>query len=335
MNALTDRFTFVDLFAGVGGMRIPFDELGGRCVFSCEWDRYAQRTYVANFGELPHGDIREIPVGLIPGHDMLIAGFPCQSFSIAGVSKRNALNRPHGFKDETQGTLFFEVKKVLAAKRPTAFLLENVKHLRNYDRGKTYRVIMQTLREELGYTVYDEVLDAQSVVPQHRERVFIVGFREALPFSFPKLHNKQARLRDVLEPGIDGRYTLTDHLWDYLQQYAKKHNAKGNGFGFGLANLNGVTRTLSARYYKDGSEILVPQKGKNPRRLTPRECARLMGFRDSFKIVVSDTQAYKQFGNSVVVPVVRAIARRMIACLEDAGHIQPLPKPSSAASADA
>lgn len=214
------RFTFADLFAGIGGMRIPFDELGGRCVFSSEWDAYAQRTYVANFGELPHGNIRLIRSEVIPEHDILLAGFPCQSFSIAGVSKKNALNRPHGFRDETQGTLFFEVKRIIRDKRPRAFLLENVKHLRNYDGGNTYRIIIRTLKEELGYTVYDDVLDAQAVVPQHRERVFIVGFRERVDFEFPRIRSKKPRLSDILEPGIDGKYTLTDHLWNYLQEYA-------------------------------------------------------------------------------------------------------------------
>lgn len=316
-------------------MRIPFDELGGRCVFSCEWDKYARHTYVANFGELPHGNIRNVPSDLIPDHDILLAGFPCQSFSIAGVSKKNALNRPHGFCDKTQGTLFFEVKRIIADKRPRAFLLENVKHLLNHDRGNTYRVILRTLREDLGYTIYDAVIDAKHFVPQHRERVFIVGVREPLVFQFPRMRDRHPRLCDILEPGIDGKYTLTNHLWNYLQEYAKKHSAKGNGFGFGLADLNGVTRTLSARYYKDGSEILVPQSRKNPRRLTPKECARLMGFPERFKIVVSDTQAYKQFGNSVVVPVVRAIARRMIQCLEKEGKLRSRTQRPSAGFAPA
>jgi DNA (cytosine-5)-methyltransferase 1 len=308
-------FRFVDLFAGIGGIRIPFDELGGECVFSSEWDKYSQLTYVANFGELPHGDIRSIDARLIPDHDILLAGFPCQAFSIAGVSKKNSLNRPHGFQDKTQGTLFFEVARILRERNPRAFLLENVKNLRTYDRGRTFDVIMKVLRRDLGYTVKEKILDARSFVPQHRERVYIVGFREPVDFEFPRVATEGPKLGSILDSVVDAKYTLTDHLWRYLQQYARKHAALGNGFGFGLTALDGVARTLSARYFKDGSEILVPQRGNNPRRLTPRECARLMGFPEEFKIVVSDTQAYKQFGNSVVVPAVRVIAQRMAECL--------------------
>jgi DNA (cytosine-5)-methyltransferase 1 len=309
-------FTFIDLFAGIGGTRLGFESVGGRCVFSSEWNQYAQRTYEANFGEVPRGDITKIPSEQIPDHDILVAGFPCQPFSIAGVSKKNSLNRPHGFMDETQGTLFFELARIIRDKKPKAFLLENVKNLMNHDKGRTFRVIMDTLQKDLGYTVYYQVIDAKAVVPQHRERIFIVGFREPTLFSFPQIRNRNPRLRDILEQNVNPRYTLSDHLWKYLQDYAEKHRQKGNGFGFGLADLDGVTRTLSARYYKDGSEILIPNGGK-PRRLTPRECARLMGFPDSFKIIVSDTQAYKQFGNSVVVPIVRSVASAMVKAMSD------------------
>lgn len=312
MRAKSPTFTFSDLFAGIGGMRLAFEAVGGKCVFSSEWDKNAQRTYAANFGEVPRGNIREIDSEEIPEHDVLLAGFPCQSFSIAGVSKKKSLGMPHGFQDPTQGTLFFEVKRILAAKRPQAFLLENVKHLKTHDKGNTFRVIHDTLTKELGYDVHYDVIDARTVVPQHRERIFFVGFERPTPFEFPRLPERSPRLDDILEERVHRKYTLTNHLWRYLQAYAEKHRAAGNGFGFGLANLNGITRTLSARYYKDGAEILVPQRGKNPRRLTPRECARLMGFPDKFKIVVSDTQAYKQFGNSVVVPVVQAIAKEMV-----------------------
>jgi len=311
---------FIDLFAGIGGTRLAFEKAGCECVFSSEWDRFAQQTYEANFGERPKGDIRAIPSSEIPDHDILVAGFPCQPFSISGVSKKNALGRPHGFDDPTQGTLFFEIKRILADKRPSAFLLENVKNLRSHDKGNTYRIIRRTLEVDLGYTVFDTVMDASSYVPQHRERIFIVGFREPAFFAFPQdMPRSKPRFKDILDDDVADKYTLTDHLWAYLQEYAKKHKANGNGFGFGLADLHGISRTLSARYYKDGSEILVPQgSARNPRRLTPRECARLMGFtqfKADFQIPVSDTQAYKQFGNAVVVPLVHQIAVQIVVTL--------------------
>ncbi len=308
-------FGFIDLFAGIGGFRLAFSGAGGRCVFSSEWDKYAQQTYAANFGEQPAGDITKIAASDIPDHDVLTAGFPCQPFSIAGVSKHNALGNAHGFQHATQGTLFFDVARIIAAKQPRAFVLENVKNLKSHDKGRTFEVIKWTLAQELGYYVYDAVLDARTLVPQHRERIYIVGFREPTDFRFPTLPDLHPRLCDILEPAVDPRYTLTDHLWQYLQEYADKHRAKGHGFGFGLADLDGITRTLSARYYKDGSEILIPQAGRNPRRLTPRECARLMGFPDTFKIVCSDTRAYQQFGNSVAVPVIQAVAHAVAAGL--------------------
>lgn len=330
-------FRFIDLFAGIGGLRLGFEAAGGECVFTCEWNKYAQETYRANFpDEHPiQGDIREVNATELPAFDVLLAGFPCQPFSLAGVSKKNALGRPHGFACETQGTLFFDVARIIAARRPAAFLLENVKHLVRHDKGRTFAVIKKVLEEELGYQIHCRVIDARHFVPQHRERIFIVGFREPTAFSFDTLDlpamNK--RMRDVLHsengdeeaepPYTDGkkarvadRYVLTDRLWAYLQAYAEKHRAKGNGFGFGLVGPDDAARTLSARYYKDGSEILVARKRGNPRRLTPRECARLMGFdsdeqKRKFAIPVSDTQAYRQFGNAVVVPVVEAIAQHM------------------------
>jgi len=303
------------LFAGIGGTRQAFESTDCECVFSSEIDKYAKQTYFENYGEMPAGDITKIPNSDIPDHDILLAGFPCQPFSISGVSKRNSLDIPHGFRDKTKGTLFFEIAKILEAKRPQAFLLENVKHLKNHDRGKTFKIIVETLKDDLNYTVYHEIIDAAKIVPQHRERIFIVGFDRRIMFDFPEYEDMNPRLEDILDPEIDEKYTLSDHLWNYLQEYKKKHRSKGNGFGFSLADFEGVTRTLSARYYKDGSEILIPQEDKNPRRLTPRECARLMGFPDSFKIPVSDTQAYKQFGNSVVIPVVKKIAEAMVECL--------------------
>lgn len=307
-------YRFIDLFAGIGGIRLAFQPYG-TCVFSCEWDIKAQETYEANFGEKPLGDIRSINEKDIPDHDILLAGFPCQPFSIAGVSKKKSLGREHGFLDETQGTLFFDIARIIKEKRPQAFLLENVKNLRSHDKGRTFKVIKSVL-EELGYTVYAEVLNAKGLVPQNRERIYIVGFKKPLKFQFPKLPKEGPPLHAILQKNVEEKYTLSDKLWEYLQAYKEKHSKKGNGFGYGLADLNSNSRTLSARYYKDGSEILIPQEGKNPRRLTPLECARLQGFPDSFKIVVSNTAAYKQFGNSVAVPVVEKIAEKMIQAIE-------------------
>lgn len=334
-NDASRPFTFVDLFAGIGGLRRAMESAGGRCVFTSEWDRFAQQTYLANFPDNRPiaGDIRSVNADDIADHDVLVAGFPCQPFSIAGVSKKNALGRLHGFLDETQGTLFFDVLRILQAHRPAAFLLENVKNLKSHDRGRTFEVIQRKLTEELGYTLHTMIIDAGHFVPQHRERIVMVGFRERTAFSWEDLDLPaygHRRMRDILHPengteapeghfttGGDARvsdkYTLTDKLWAYLQEYAKKHKAKGNGFGFGLVGGGDIARTLSARYYKDGSEILVSRgEGRNPRRLTPRECARLMGYGDDFRIPVSDTQAYKQFGNSVAVPVFAEVARIMV-----------------------
>jgi DNA (cytosine-5)-methyltransferase 1 len=310
-------FTFIDLFAGIGGMRLGLERNGGRCVFTSEWDRNAQKTYHAWFGDIPEGDIREINPATIPDHDVLAAGFPCQPFSIAGVSKKNSLGREHGFKDATQGTLFFHLAEIIEAKRPPVILLENVKNLKSHDKGQTWSVIRRTL-EDLDYVIFDRIIDAAGWVPQHRERIFVVGFDrrvfgDAPDFEYPAAPDGPARkFRDILDPQTPAKYTLTDHLWRYLQNYAAKHKAKGNGFGFGMTDLDGVSRTLSARYYKDGSEVLIPQgKGQNPRRLTPREAARLMGFPDELPIVVSDTQAYRQFGNAVVPLVVEALGKQI------------------------
>lgn len=310
-------FSFIDLFAGIGGFRHGLEKAGGRCVFSSEWDKYSQKTYSAWFGETPHGDIRTINPSDIPCHDVLAAGFPCQPFSIAGVSKKNSLGRAHGFSDQAQGTLFYNVASIVEARRPPVVILENVKNLISHDRGNTFRIINNIL-SGLDYIVFHRVLDAADYgVPQHRERIFVVCFDRQVfgnspPFKFPSPLKVKPKLMDILEHNPDDKYTLSDHLWGYLQQYALRHKEKGNGFGFGLADLNGVTRTLSARYYKDGSEILIPQSNhKNPRRLTPREAARLMGFDDQLPIVVSDTQAYKQFGNAVVPLVAEAVAKQI------------------------
>lgn len=358
-------FDFIDLFAGIGGIRRGFEGIGGRCVFTSEWNEPAVKTYKANYYSDPqfhtfNDDIRKITLSdrediseqdayrhidqQIPDHDVLLAGFPCQPFSIAGVSKKNALGRVHGFECKTQGTLFFDVARIIAAKRPSAFLLENVKNLKSHDKGRTFKIITDTLKE-LGYWVADvdisgaddpKIIDGAHFVPQHRERIVLVGFREDLGVhegftlrdvakKFPK---RRPILSDILDAKVDDKYILTPKLWEYLFNYSIRHKAKGNGFGYGLVKGTDITRTLSARYYKDGSEILVdrgfsPEKDFNdpknlknrPRRLTPRECARLMGYdgigKSEFKIPVSDTQAYKQFGNSVVVPVFAAVAALM------------------------
>ena len=326
-NKDVDSYSFIDLFAGIGGMRLAFESTDARCVYSNEWNKYSQQTYYANFGVQPDGDITKIPADNIPNHDILVAGFPCQPFSIAGVSKKNSLGRATGFEDKTQGTLFFDVCRILKAKRPKAFMLENVKNLCSHDKGRTFMIIQEAL-EELNYKIFYKIVDGQGYVPQHRERIVIVGFdmmryNNDIDFAFNlKPIDKPLKLKDILEPEVDSKYTLSDKLWTYLQNYAVKHKQAGNGFGFGIAPLDGVTRTMSARYYKDGSEILIEQDGKNPRGLTPRECARLQGFPDSFKIPVSDTQAYKQFGNSVVVPLMSEIAKLIVAKLEQLDGIK-------------
>lgn len=353
-------FTFIDLFAGIGGIRLGFEHVGGKCVYTSEWNEWSKKTYEHNFGHghAVDGDITEVDAENIPEHDVLLAGFPCQPFSIAGVSKKNALGRAHGFECTTQGTLFFDIERIIRAKRPKAFLLENVKNLKSHDKGNTFRVIMDTLGNKLGYRVFPMVIDAKYFVPQHRERILIVGFREDTDFTWNdlRLPEQGPDITSILHPEdgsehaeghytigpdakVSPKYTLTPRLWQYLQDYAAKHQAAGNGFGFGLVKpgVDRYTRTLSARYYKDGSEILIHRgKGKRPRRLTPRECARLMGFPDEFKIVVSDTQAYRQFGNSVCVPMIKAVATIMaprIAYLkakEEGGAIQHLLMASAA-----
>jgi DNA (cytosine-5)-methyltransferase 1 len=308
---------FIDLFAGIGGIRIAFERAGAECVFSSEWNKFAQQTYEKNFGEIPVGDIREIQATNIPDFDILCAGFPCQPFSIAGVSKKNSLQKPHGFEDLTQGTLFYEILRILQEKKPAVFFLENVKNLEKHDKGKTFSVIRESLINA-GYSFSYKVINAKSLVPQNRERIFIVGFRDPkIGFTFPEIPNLKPRIRDIMEDNIPEKYTLTDHLWEYLQNYAEKHRLKGNGFGYGLVDVDNHCRTLSARYFKDGSEILIPQEGKNPRRLTPRECARLQGYPDSFIIPVSDTQAYKQFGNSVAVPLIEILAKQVVYTLKE------------------
>jgi DNA (cytosine-5)-methyltransferase 1 len=319
-KASSREFTFIDLFAGIGGFRFALESFGGQCVYSSEWDKFAKQTYEAWFGEVPHGDIMPVEPNSIPDHFILAAGFPCQPFSIAGVSKKNSLGRKHGFDDDKQGNLFFKLADIIEAKRPPVLLLENVKNLKSHDRGNTWRVIKERL-ESLDYDIHADIIDAAHWVPQHRERIFIIGFDknvfgEKVAFEFPKSLGHKKKLRDILEDKPDDKFTLSANLWNYLQAYAEKHRQKGNGFGFGMPELDGITRTLSARYYKDGSEILIQQgRGKRPRKLTPKECQRLMGYPNK-PIAVSDTQAYKQFGNGVVVPVVKAVAKEIFTAVD-------------------
>lgn len=322
------KFRFIDLFAGIGGLRLGFEAIGGRCVFTSEWDKWSNETYRRNFADgddhVMVGDIA--PYGknpaLIPKFEVLLAGFPCQPFSLAGVSKKNSLGRKHGFDDEKQGNLFFDIASILKHHRPPAFLLENVKHLERHDGGRTFEVIRRILEDELEYRIEFRVISSDPWVPQKRERIFIVGFRDDVGFSFDEFDDMIPKAREWPKLGsilqshneVDAKYTLTPKLWQYLQDYRKKHEKAGNGFGYSMFGKDGVTRTLSARYHKDGSEILIEQKGTRPRRLTPTECARLMGFEHgerSWDIPVSDTQAYRQFGNAVVVPVVETIAKYM------------------------
>lgn len=337
----TGEIRFIDLFAGIGGIRLGLENAGAKCVFTSEWDKFAVQTYAANFesGHQIRGDINKIAIDDLPSHEILAAGFPCQPFSLAGVSKKNSLGKSHGFLDETQGTLFFNIAQIIAEKRPKAFLLENVKNLISHDKGRTFNVILRTL-VELGYNVTYRVIDARAFVPQHRERIYIVGFLDETTFSFKNLeidpttgprlssilHSTEIdhtvhpldghRFFDSITNEVNDKYTLSDKLWMYLQGYAEKHRAAGNGFGYGLVQPDSTSRTLSARYHKDGSEILIHQgEGRNPRRLTPRECARLMGFPETFQIPVSDTQAYRQFGNSVAVPVIEMISREIVSAL--------------------
>lgn len=310
MNNDNAPFRMIDLFAGIGGTRLGFQLTGKvRTVFTSEWDKFSQKTYYTNFGEMPYGDITQIDETKIPDHEILVAGFPCQAFSQAG--------KKLGFED-TRGTLFFDVARIIKAKRPQMFLLENVKNLKTHDKGRTYQTIIKTL-ENLDYTVDSQLFKARDFgAPQNRERIYIVGFdnnqvKNAHDFQFPKPPRPETKVGNVLEKEVDSKYTISDKLWEGHQRRKSEHKTKGNGFGYTLFNEDSdYTNTISARYYKDGSEILIEQKGKNPRKITPREAARLQGFPEDFIIPVSDTQAYKQFGNSVCVPVIHSIANEMI-----------------------
>lgn len=297
-----------------------FEKAGCRCVFSNDSDRFCKQTYTANFGSryFKSLDIRDLDSSQLPDFDILCAGFPCQPFSAAGLPKKNSLDQPHGFEDETQGTAFHEIERVIKDKQPQAFFLENVKSLKWHDGGRTLAIINETLQEKLGYSLFQKVINAKGLVPQNRERIYLIGFREKnLDFVFPDIQERQSRVGDILLDIVPEKYTLSEHLQKYLQDYAATHRAKGNGFGYGLVDRNGCSRTLSARYGKDGSEILLETDGGRWRRLTPRECARLQGFEDSFRIPVSDTQAYKQFGNSVAVPLMEILAQAIVKTLTE------------------
>lgn len=291
---------FIDLFAGIGGIRLGFEEFFGPCVFSSEWDKYSQITYQFNFGHKPSGDITKIDEKDIPSFDILLAGFPCQPFSNAGLKK--------GFED-SRGTLFFDIARIIKYHKPKVVFLENVKGFKNHDKGNTFKVVKNTL-EEMGYKIYSKVLNAKDFgVPQNRERIYIIGFLDDVDFHFPK-PLKKVKVGDILEKNVDEKYTISDKLWAGHQRRKEEHKQKGNGFGYSMFNKESeYTSTISARYYKDGSEILIEQENKNPRKLTPREASRLQGFPETFKIPVSDTQSYKQFGNSVAVPVIRELAK--------------------------
>lgn len=326
----TWKFTFIDLFAGIGGFRIAFQNAGGKCVFSCEWDKYAKQTYERNFGEIPYGDIRKIPKNEIPDHDVLCAGFPCQPFSLAGVSKKNSLGRKHGFQDETQGTLFFEIKEIIKLKRPKAFMLENVKNLLSHDKGKTWEIIRKSLEDELGYVINWKIVDGSAWVPQHRERIYIVGYdpkqirvtkEDIVIPDKPESGYRYPELATIVKPQLEG-LTLGVGTWNTLLRHKAHHEAEGNGFGYGLHTLpikkGEVTRTISARYHKDGAEILIEQPGDRPRRLSVQEAMQLQGYNpDKYVFPVSQTQAYHQIGNSVVVPAIEASAQNVAKILTE------------------
>lgn len=308
LNKKKSKFKFIDLFAGIGGIRIGFESVGGECVFTSEWDKPAQQTYQANFGELPYGDITKIDPNEIPSFDILLAGFPCQPFSQAGLKK--------GFED-TRGTLFFDIARIVEHHNPSVVFLENVRNLKGHDKGNTLKVIIQTL-ENLGYSVFHRLYNAKDFgVPQNRVRIYIIAFKDNIKFQFPEEPKPSVKLGDILEKKVDDKYTISDRLWAGHQRRKREHKEKGNGFGYSIFNKDSeYTSTISARYYKDGSEILIEQKGKNPRKITPREAARLQGFPDNFIIPVSDNQAYKQFGNSVAVPVIKFLAKEVISSVE-------------------
>ncbi len=327
------KFTFIDLFAGIGGFRIALQEQGGKCTFSSEWDVHSKQTYFANFGEVPFGDIRQFTgedisddelKTRIPDHDVLAGGFPCQPFSLAGVSARNALGQNHGFSCRIQGTLFFDLMRIAKVKKPRVLFLENVKNLRVHDGGRTFDRIRATIEEDLGYSFHSEVIDASPLVPQKRKRCYIICFRDHESFSMPKISGDPLPLSSILEPNPGERYTISDRMWKGHQSRTKRNLERGAGFTAYAADTSKPSNTIVARYYKDGKECLVPQRGKNPRLLTPRECARLQGFPENFSLASVNTQAYKQFGNSVAVPVIKTLASAIAASLQKRPLEQPV-----------
>ncbi len=320
------KFTFSDICSGIGGMRLAFENLGGECVFTSEWDKYCQITYRENFGNTPYGDITKIPIKDIPKHDVLLAGFPCQPFSKSGFATRKFLNKKDGFADDTQGQIFFRIIKIIEEKNPKVIFLENVPRLVKMNKGKTFDIILNELKK-LGYDCKWKIISAETIVPQRRERLYIVATRKGINFEFPEIPDLKPQLKQVFEKNVNKKYILSDNTWNWLQNHAKKHSAKGNGFGFRMADPKKTSCTLSARYGKDGSEILIPRRNSNPRKLSPRECARLMGFPEEFVIQVSDTQAYKQFGNSVVVPIIFLIGYEIIKTLKINSKCKNIKKP--------
>jgi len=315
------KFKFIDLFAGIGGFRIAMQELGGCCVFSSEWDPYAKITYEANFAEVPFGDIRKIIESDIPDHDVLCAGFPCQPFSLAGVSARNSLRTAHGFACETQGTLFFDIARIIKAKQPRVVFLENVKNLVSHDGGKTLLIIKRTI-EEAGYSFSYRVIDSSSLVPQRRLRCYMVCTRNGQDkFEFPVIEGPPLPLKMILEPDVDVSFTISSRLWAGHQKRTKRNLARGTGFSAFCADVEKPSNTIVARYGKDGKECLIPQARKNPRMLTPRECARLQGFPENFIIPNAKTTSYRQFGNSVAIPVIRKISKRIVQLIAEEGVV--------------
>jgi DNA (cytosine-5)-methyltransferase 1 len=321
---ISKAITFIDLFAGIGGFRLAFESMRCKCVFSCEWDKHSKETYFHNFGVIPFGDIREIREDEIPDHDILCAGFPCQPFSIAGVSKKNSMGLSTGFEDKTQGTLFFDLKRIIEAKRPKAFFLENVKNLKSHDKGNTWAIIKETL-DTLNYHIFYKIIDGQNWVPQHRERLFIVGFNkdyfaDGIVFDIPEKPVGKYKFRtldSIIETIPDNSLTLGPGTWKALQRHKAAHKAKGNGFGYSLLPFpiesTTITKTISARYYKDGAEILVPQNNSIPRKLSVKEAMQLQGFNpEKFDFPVGNNHAYKQIGNSVVVPAIKETGKFIV-----------------------
>lgn len=320
--------SFIDLFAGIGGIRMALDQAGFDCVYSNEINPSAAQTYSKNFGEIDVRDIRKVPEQMIPKHDVLCAGFPCQPFSRAGVSARSGLSREHGFKDKEQGKMFFQITRIVRFHQPSAIFLENVANLLKHDGGRTIKRIFLEL-DKLGYNPKFQIFDASLVVPHRRKRIYIVALKKPFAFEFPVIEQRQHRLKDILEKRLGDKHTISDKLWASHIARTARNKKKGNGFAHHIADLNGIASTLTARYGKDGRENLIPQPGKNPRMLSPRECARLMGFPDDFELPETKTPAYRQLGNSVCVPIVRIIAESLREQLDESNAVNFISIPAS------